>query len=92
MASALDSGHYGAAYGASDEFARILAPVVAAIQAEGHYTLRAVAEEPNAGGMLTRRGGRWQVSNLLNLLARPERLQGRASCRASTEPRLVSVS
>ena len=54
----------------SAEFARNLAPVVAAIRAEGHTTLRAIADELNARGMLTRRRGCWQVSNVRNLLAR----------------------
>lgn len=54
----------------ADEFAQDLAPVIEAIQAKGHATLRAIAEELNARGMLTRRRGRWQVSNVRKLLAR----------------------
>jgi DNA invertase Pin-like site-specific DNA recombinase len=54
----------------ADEFARDLLPVLDAIHADGDTTLRAVADELNARGMLTRRGGRWQVSNVRNLLAR----------------------
>lgn len=33
-------------------------------------TLQAIADELNARGMLTRRGGQWQVSNVRNLLVR----------------------
>ena len=47
-----------------------LAPVVADIRAAGHVSLRAIAVVLNVRGMLTRRGGRWGVSNVGNLLAR----------------------
>ena len=53
-------------------FARDLAPVIADIRAGGATTLRAIAGELNARGMLTRRGGRWQVSNVRGLLVRLE--------------------
>jgi hypothetical protein len=44
----------------------------------GGTSLRAIAEELNARGMLTRRGGRWHVSTVTNLL---DRLGGRdAAC------------
>jgi DNA invertase Pin-like site-specific DNA recombinase len=54
----------------ADRFAADLSGVVADIRAEGHLTLRAMAAELNRRGMLTRRGGRWQVSNVGNLLRR----------------------
>jgi DNA invertase Pin-like site-specific DNA recombinase len=54
----------------ADTFAKSLAPVLAEIRAEGHATLRAIAAELNNRGIRTRRGGRWQVSNVRNLLAR----------------------
>jgi DNA invertase Pin-like site-specific DNA recombinase len=54
----------------ADSFAAELAPVIAEIRANGHSTLRAMAAELNTRGMLTRRGGRWQVSNVRNLLRR----------------------
>lgn len=54
----------------ADEFAAGLAEVVQAIRAEGHVSLRAIAAELNARGILTRRGGRWQVSNTRALLSR----------------------
>lgn len=49
-------------------FAEQLAPVVEDICKCGHLTLRAMAGELNSRGMRTRRGGRWQVSNVRNLL------------------------
>jgi DNA invertase Pin-like site-specific DNA recombinase len=54
----------------ADDFAKDLTPVVETIRAEGHTTLRAIAEELNARGMLARRRGRRQVSNVRNLLTR----------------------
>ena len=54
----------------ADRFAEELAPVMADIRAEGHMTLRAIASELNWRGMMTRRGGTWQVSNVRNLVGR----------------------
>jgi DNA invertase Pin-like site-specific DNA recombinase len=54
----------------ADQFAADLAPVVADIHAQGHSTLRAIAEELNRRGMMTRRCGAWQVSNVRNLIGR----------------------
>ncbi len=54
----------------ADRFAADLAPVVADIRASGHVSLRAIAAELNARGMLTRRGGRWSVANVGNLANR----------------------
>ncbi|MGM0583729.1 MAG: recombinase-like helix-turn-helix domain-containing protein [Pseudomonadota bacterium] len=51
-------------------FARNLAPVIAELRADGVTSLRGLAEALNERGMLTRRGGRWHVSNVRNLLAR----------------------
>ena len=50
--------------------ARDLAPVVEDIRSCGATSLRAIAGELNARGMLTRRGGRWHVSTVMNLLDR----------------------
>lgn len=47
-----------------------LAAVLAEIRASGHLSLRAIAAELDRRGMRTRRGGRWQVSNARNLIAR----------------------
>jgi len=54
----------------ADEFAVALAPVLATIRDEGHCSLRAIANQLNARGMMTRRGGRWHVSSVRNLLMR----------------------
>ncbi len=63
----------------ADRFAHDLTAVVEVIHAEGHVTLRAIAAQLSARGMLTRRGGRWQVSNVRNLLCR---LSGREIVQA----------
>lgn len=49
-----------------------LASVLADIRAGGHTSLRAIAAELDRRGMRTRRGGRWQVSNVRALIARAE--------------------
>ena len=54
----------------ADRHARDLAPVVEDIRAGGATNLRAIAAELTARGMLTRRGGRWRVSTVMNLLDR----------------------
>jgi len=58
----------------ADRHARDLAPVLADIRGSGHTSLRAIAGELNARGMLTRRGGRWRVSTLTKP-ARPAQAQ-----------------
>jgi DNA invertase Pin-like site-specific DNA recombinase len=60
----------------ADRHAQDLAPVVDDIRACGAMTLRSIASELNARGMLTRRGGRWHVSTVMNLL---DRLGNRAA-------------
>lgn len=57
----------------ADAFAAELAPVIAEIRAGGHLSLRAIAAELNARQVLSRRGGRWQASNVRNLLHRLDR-------------------
>ena len=57
----------------ADEFAQSLEPVVEALHAAGHTSLRALASELNDRGIRTRRKRRWNVSNVRNLLARVER-------------------
>jgi DNA invertase Pin-like site-specific DNA recombinase len=54
----------------TEAHARDLAPVLEELQSQGVTSLRAVAEALNERGMLTRRGGRWWVSNVRNLLGR----------------------
>lgn len=56
----------------ADDFAQTLAPVLAELRSQGLVTLRELAEALNDRGMLTRRGGRWHVSNVRNLLLRLE--------------------
>ena len=56
----------------ADRHAADLAEVVEHIRASGSTSLRAIAAELNARGILTRRGGRWHVSNVKNLLERLE--------------------
>jgi DNA invertase Pin-like site-specific DNA recombinase len=56
-------------------FATDLAPVLADIRAQGHTSLRAMAEELTRRGMRTRRGGCWSVSNVKGLLARSVELR-----------------
>lgn len=54
----------------ADSFARDLVPVIADIRSRGHATLRAIAAQLNARRIQTRRGARWQVSNVKGLLER----------------------
>jgi hypothetical protein len=44
--------------------------VIADIRSAGHVSLRAIAAELNARGMMTRRGGIWSVSNEKGVLVR----------------------
>jgi len=54
----------------ADRHARDLSPVLEEIRSAGHISLGAIAVELNARGMLTRRGGRWHKSTVMNLLDR----------------------
>jgi DNA invertase Pin-like site-specific DNA recombinase len=54
----------------TDAFAVSLAPVIANLRQQGITTLRAIAANLNDRGVLTRRGGKWHVSNVRNLLIR----------------------
>ena len=54
----------------ADRHAQDLAPVVHDIRSGGATSLRAISGELNSRGMLTRRGGRWHVSTVTNLLDR----------------------
>ncbi|MDZ4066946.1 MAG: recombinase family protein [Tabrizicola sp.] len=49
-------------------FVADLAPVLADIRAAGDTTLRAIATEPTARGIRSRRGGAWRVGNVKCLL------------------------
>ena len=54
----------------ADAHAADLAQVLADIRSSGATSLRTIAVELNARGMMTRRGGSWQVSNVRNLVNR----------------------
>jgi DNA invertase Pin-like site-specific DNA recombinase len=54
----------------ADQFARTVLPIVASLQRSGVISLRGIAAALNSRGVRTARGGRWQVSNVRNLLAR----------------------
>lgn len=49
-------------------FAADLAPVLEDLQKVGHTSLRAVAAELTARGIRTRRGGKWGVGNVKDLV------------------------
>jgi len=54
----------------ADSFAETLAPVLENLRAQGHTTLRQIATALNTRNIQTRRGGKWHVSNVRNLLCR----------------------
>ncbi len=54
----------------ADAYACGLALVIEVILRQGSTTLRSIAAELNGRGMLTRRGGRSQLSNVRNVLNR----------------------
>ena len=54
----------------ADRFAETVLPIVQSIQRSGVTSLRGIAIALNNRGVRTARGGRWQVSNVRNLLAR----------------------
>lgn len=50
-------------------FATDVMPVIETIRAEGHTSLRAIANELNAREIMTARGGKWGPSGVRNLMA-----------------------
>jgi DNA invertase Pin-like site-specific DNA recombinase len=58
----------------ADAHAADLADVLMDIRAQGHITLRAIANELNRRGILTRRSGKWHVSSVRNLVQRIDRI------------------
>ncbi|WP_353820808.1 recombinase family protein [Mesorhizobium sp.] len=54
----------------ADRFARTVLPIIASIQQSGTTGLRGLAIALNNRGVRTARNGRWQVSNVRNILAR----------------------
>lgn len=65
----------------ADAFAREMAPVVAALRAEGFATLEALCGELNRRRVPTSRGGRWHLPTVHRLVKRLDRLE-----EASTWP------
>lgn len=55
---------------AADAFALRLAPIIAALQAQGVTTTRAIAQALNARGERTARGGEWQSATVARILNR----------------------
>ncbi|HEV7252500.1 MAG TPA: recombinase family protein [Mesorhizobium sp.] len=54
----------------AEAFARSVLPIIHSIQRSGTRSLRGIALALNARGIRTARGGRWQVSNVRNVLRR----------------------
>ena len=54
----------------AERFAAGVLPVISAIRRTGVTSLRGIAAALNERGVRTARGGRWQVSNLRNVLVR----------------------
>src|SRR5262245_25856885 len=55
---------------AARQFAATVLPVITSLQKAGVTSYRGIAAALNVRGVRTARGGRWQVSNVRNLLAR----------------------
>jgi DNA invertase Pin-like site-specific DNA recombinase len=55
---------------AAGQFAASVLPVIASLRKAGVTSFRGIAAALNCRGVRTARGGRWQVSNVRNLLAR----------------------
>ncbi len=56
--------------GKADARARDILPIIADIQAKGMTSLRVIAAELNARGILTARGGQWHATTVANVLQR----------------------
>jgi DNA invertase Pin-like site-specific DNA recombinase len=54
----------------AERFARDITPIIEDIRQAGITSLRAIAAELNARGILTARGGRWDATRVRRLLAR----------------------
>lgn len=54
----------------ADRFAASILPVIEQLQCAGISSYRGIAEALNNRGVRTARGGRWQVSNVRNIIAR----------------------
>lgn len=49
-------------------FAADVMPIIEAIRAEGHSSLRAIAKELNARGIMTARGGKWGAQSVSDVI------------------------
>ena len=56
--------------GEANRFARAVLPTITSIRRSGIVSLRGIAVALNDRGIRTARGGKWQVSNVRNVLAR----------------------
>ncbi len=54
----------------ADQFASTVMPAIDSIRSSGVVSLRGIAISLNNRGVRTARGGKWQVSNVRNVLAR----------------------
>lgn len=70
---------------AADAFAREMAPIVAALRAEGFSTLEALTGELNRRSVPTAGGGRWHLPTVHRLVRRLARLE-EANARTTTLP------
>ena len=73
----IEAGNRGraAAQTTADEHARGLFPLLRAIKAEGAHSIGAITVALNERKIPSARGSRWQVSCVLNLLARAQKLE-----------------
>ena len=60
---------------AADDHARTLLPLLRTLRSEGAITIGAVTRSLNERKIPTRRGSRWHVSSVANLLARAQKLE-----------------
>jgi len=58
----------------ADRFASEIIPIIRTIQRAGITSLRGIAVALDARGVRTARGGRWQVSNVRNIIQRAQRV------------------
>jgi hypothetical protein len=54
----------------AERYAANVLPIIREAQKTGARTLREIAEELNARGIATARGGRWYAQSVANVLAR----------------------
>jgi len=74
-AAAAAAGGRAVSVADADRFATLVMPTVEQIQLGGITSYRGIASALDNRGIRTARGGRWQVSNVRNLIARSGRLK-----------------